>query len=159
MFILFCSCSKILFFNCNAANYAQPLAVVMSKMLLVSEVASLAREIEKKWMQHEERKLKSLERSLPMRAPRGSVITPESLSELLTTAKSEEGTDTRSLPRGTSVRTGISAYDDVSNIIDVDDVNPYTGALSSSQSDRIAEILGQWEEPNRGTGEIVSSSD
>ena len=56
-----------------------------------------------------------------------------------------------------STRTdGAAEY--LGKVIDVDDVDPFTGGLGESQKARIADLLGRWEEPGRGHVKSVSSN-
>ena len=59
----------------------------------------------------------------------------------------------------------ISAYDagnrsvktnaEMDDVVDADDIDPYTGRLNYAQRARIVELLGRWEEPARGVSHAV----
>ena len=133
------------------ANYAQQLAQVMNKMLNISQVASLAREIEKKsWVP---RKIQ------PSEVLSGDIQdklhpTDERLSYLFASSGKEDNKDDCSeifLSSAKSMKT----EDEMQNVVDLDDIDPYTGSLSSDQKRRISTLLGQWEEPSRGLTQNV----
>jgi hypothetical protein len=106
----------------------------MSKIIVVSRVASLSRDFEKQ---------------VHMRRKSGKAITPlepadfndDNLDGLLNGIQDEASSS------------GYTAYysrtvDQINGrVIDPDDRHPLTGSLSSSQRMKIVQLLGAWEEP------------
>jgi hypothetical protein len=140
--------------------YAQPLSKVMNKMLLISEVSNLAREIEQRsWSREKRRSVsKSSKRWKEEEAQeqRPLYLSSERLSEIVASADAED-LGTRSATEAPTVAksTASLSCENVDRVIDIDDVDPYTGLLSSTQKSKVSELLGQWEEPDRGHTEQV----
>jgi hypothetical protein len=117
------------------SNYAEQLAKVMNKMLLISEVAYHAKEVEKKSWVDEERRLAG-KRARTNTAPE---IEQDNLRSMITQADEDDDIATTS---GKSVNS-LGAFE---KIVDDDQGGP----LSQSQKVKIAQLLGNWEEPRRG---------
>jgi hypothetical protein len=123
-------------------QYSERLANVMKRILLISPVAALAKDIE-------------LELT---KSARGKGRSPTNLPNVM----SDEGLE--GLLIGTDEASFASAYvrspsdnDDVSvHVIDSADRHPLTGTLSANQKARISDILGQWEEPVLAEQMVVS---
>jgi hypothetical protein len=135
-------------------NFAQPLSKVMNKMLLISEISQLAREIEKRSWSREKRRSDSKRwKEEEEQELRPSYLSSERLSEIVASADAEDlGTHSATEPQNS---TASLSGENVDMVIDINDVNPYTGLLSSTQKSKVAELLGQWEEPDRGHAEQV----
>jgi hypothetical protein len=130
------------------ANYSQQLAKVMTKMLQISEVSGLAKETEKRYW-HEEK----LGRQSSGAQERN--MSNDNLQGLIAAADAEDlGDDVSALDN--TLKPGGLGDEDNERVVDTDDIDPYTGKLSYSQKARVRELLGQWEEPPRGAGSIVS---
>ena len=118
------------------SNYAEQLAKVMNKMLLISEVASHAKGVEKKSWRDEKRRLAG-KRARTNTAPE---IEQENLRSMITAADEDDDLNTIT---SKSVNSSLGAFEKI-----VDDVED--GPLSQSQKAKIAQLLGNWEEPQRG---------
>ena len=126
------------------SNYSDLLAQVMQKMLQVSQVAILAKAIERKWEEGD--------RYLSTRSDRRS---HDNLLGLIESANDEfDGVPImdRSFASRRSNDDG-----DMGRVIDTEDVDPFTGDLGEAQKARIADLLGSWEEPARGARKKVRS--
>ena len=106
----------------------------MSKIILVSQVASLGRDFEKQ---------------AHIRRKQGKAIAPldpadfhdSNLDGLLNSMQQDDMT---------SAYTGFNSRETEQingRVIDPDDRHPLTGSLSSSQKMKIVQLLGAWEEP------------
>lgn len=126
----------------------------MNKMLLISEISNLAREIEKRSWSREKRRSDSKSGKEEEQEERPSYLSSERLTEIIASADAEDlGIhSTTEAAKSTASLSG----ENVDLVIDINDVNPYTGLLSSAQKSKISELLGQWEEPDRGNNEQVS---
>ena len=130
--VLLCLC-------CPPTNYALTLAGVMNKMLLISEVAAVAREIEtKSWTQEESRELKRRDKNVVIRKG----ISMDELTGLMASADAEDNGES------CGPKSELGAFEKI--------VDTHQGSLNSSQKIKIAQLLGQWEEPARGGGQVVS---
>lgn len=123
-----------------SANYAQPLARVMNKMLLISQVSGLAREIEKRSWQREDNGITKHE----LVYASSNALSSDRLSGLIETADAEDNAiDRRATDDVPSAARSTSSNFENGNVIDTYDVDPYTGLLSSAQKARISELLGK----------------
>jgi hypothetical protein len=113
----------------------------MNKMLLISEVAAVAREIEtKSWALEKNRHF--IKRREEDTGPRR--ISLDELTGLLASADAEDnGEAPVARPKPEQ-----GAFEKI--------VDTHQGSLNSSQKIKIAQLLGQWEEPARGGGQVVS---
>ena len=122
------------------ANYSSSLTSIMNKMLMLNELARFGRALEDQTLTSSR---KNYDRS--------SQIADERLNELLDLAQTDD--DNLTFSRAKSMRSGSdherSEIDEMEKVIDPDDVDPYTGSLSVHQKQRICDLLGQWEEPQR----------
>jgi hypothetical protein len=129
----------------SIAQYAEKLAMVMKKILLISQVASLGRDFEKYVGT----------RGNNMEAPHVDGL--DEMDGLLNYSADDASFDGRSTGRpslfGNSSER--AAMEDKSRVIDPDDRNPLTGSLNSSQKIRIIQLLGAWEEPLVGAKATV----
>jgi len=132
------------------ANYSQQLAKLMTKMLQISEVAGLAKEIEKQYMY-------DLKFGSSTRAQERN-MSNDNLQGLVAAADAEDlGEDVSVLDN--TLKSGVGLGDeDNERVVDTDDIDPYTGKLNYSQRARIRDLLGQWEEPPRGPRTIDNIS-
>jgi hypothetical protein len=133
----------------SLAQYAEKLAIVMKKILLISQVASLGRDFEK------------------YVGTRGNnMVAPhvDGLDGLLNYAADDGSFDGRSSnidgpssnrPKATGNSSEKAETEDKARVIDPDDRNPLTGSLNSSQKIRIVQLLGAWEEPLVGAKPTV----
>lgn len=125
-----------------AANYAVDLAEVMQKILLVSQVATLARKLERQFEFYDE----NLEHSPSSDAPAGGIAN-DTFAGVLASADYDDGSDSVPSPsRHQAVPQSIGGIDFV---IDPDEKDKITGSLSQSQKMKIIDLLGDWEEPER----------
>jgi hypothetical protein len=131
------------------AQYAEKLAIVMKKILLISQVASLGRDFEKYVGT----------RGNNMEAPH-----VDGLDCLFNYSADDASLDGRSsnIDGRSSGRPSLfgnsserAATEDKARVIDPDDRNPLTGSLNSSQRIRIVQLLGAWEEPLVGAKATV----
>ena len=81
----------------------------------------------------------------------------ENLLVLIENANANDEGSHRASHLDFSTRTD-SAAEYLGMVIDIDDVDPFTGGLGESQKARIADLLGRWEEPGRGHVKSVSSN-
>jgi hypothetical protein len=127
------------------AQYADKLAIVMKKILLISQVASLGRDFEKY----------AGTLGNDMDAPHVDGL--DGLDGLLNYSADDASLDGRSSarppPLGNSNER--AAMDTKARVIDPNDRNPLTGSLNSSQKIRIIQLLGAWEEPLVGAKPAV----
>lgn len=116
-------------------SFSDKLALTMKKILLISQVASLSRDLDR------DARPKARQRQ---RSTMVTVLTEDKLGDLFQGAEDES---TCSSPKARSVRS--LGYNALASepVIDPDDRHPLTGALSSSQKNRIVQLLGAWEEP------------
>jgi hypothetical protein len=121
-------------------NYSKQLAEVMGKMLLISQVAMLARSIERK-VRHKRRQAEGGSREV-LDSPTAK-ISADDLTGFLKVADSANGpgvVETESL--------------DALELI----VEDNGDSLNEAQKARISELLGRWDEPPRGKlGNAVSA--
>jgi hypothetical protein len=138
-------------------NFAQPLSKVMNKMLLISEVSNLARDIEKvSWLREKRRSEPYKRKEEEEQVERPSCLSSERLSEIVASADAEDlGTGSATETPTVAKSTASLSCENMGNVIDIEDVDPYTGLLSSTQKSKVSELLGQWEEPDRGHADQV----
>jgi hypothetical protein len=124
------------------AQYADKLAIVMKKILLISQVASLGRDFEK---------------NVGIRGNNMEAPHVDGLDGLLNYSADDGSLDGRSSGRPSVLGNSNerAAMDSKSRVIDPDDRNPLTGSLNSSQKIRIVQLLGAWEEPMVGAKPTV----
>jgi hypothetical protein len=120
----------------------------MNKMLHVSEVSGLAREIEKRSWQQNKRNI------VETWSPEKSYTSADDLMELIASANEEDNALEDVSVFGSTPRS-VTTREEKEKVVDTDDIDPYTGKLSSSQRARIGELLGRWEEPARGPTQSV----
>jgi hypothetical protein len=124
----------------------------MNKMLDISQVAALAKEIEiKSWSPRQQKRTKQ-----QAVQTRESVfnLSLDNYVGLITSANAEDADDDVSLMDATATRS-LKTGEEMEKVVDSDDIDPYTGRLSYSQRARISELLGRWEEPQRGPSQMV----
>jgi hypothetical protein len=129
------------------AQYAEKLAIVMKKILLISQVASLGRDFEKY--------VGTLGKN--MDAPHVDGL--ESLLNYSADDASFDGRSSNIDGRSTGRAKPSSeraATEEKARVIDPNDRNPLTGSLNSFQKIRIIQLLGAWEEPLVGAKQTVS---
>ena len=117
-------------------RYSDKLATLMSKMLLISEVAGLSR--------------RALSNIRKRETAMARSFTANDMDGLMEDAYEDDGSRGNDDSLAMTATTGVTGIDTMktSVVIDPDDCNPYTGRLSSSQRNRITRLLGAWEEPN-----------
>ena len=104
----------------RSATYGSKLAVIIHKMIVISQVAGLGRQMERKESG-----------GLPKRKkPSREDIYDWNFND--TVLKEEDETDSA------ATRTGV---------LDTDDKDPYARSLKSSERLKLARLLDQWEEP------------
>eukprot|EP00977_Amphora_coffeiformis_P020775 scaffold8471_cov184-Amphora_coffeaeformis.AAC.20 len=124
------------------ATYAEDLARVMRKVLLVTQTASLARQLE---FQADARGRSNASFQSQLR----------SIYEHAETATTTGSSRTTTAESGQKMETQHSR----GLLLDPANRNRVTGGLSKAQKAKISELLGDWEEPTReGTGSIQNIS-
>jgi hypothetical protein len=125
------------------AQYADKLAIVMRKILLISQVAGLGRDFEEYVVSG----------GNEMEAPHVDGL--DKMDGLLDQTAEDS---CRSLGGRSSIRQKRidsaherAALDENARVIDPYDRNPLTGFLNSTQKRRIMQLLGAWEEPLVGS--------
>jgi hypothetical protein len=131
------------------ANYSDKLAIIMHKMLQVSQVAILSQAIEKKYWAEVDQLGDS--KYLPQQSTRG--FSRDNLLSLIENANDEADEVSMMDMSGKS-----ETADEMGRIIDPDDVDPFTGGLSQAQKARINDLMGRWEEPGRSNSKNVSEA-
>lgn len=132
-------------------TYADQLAGVMKDILMINEVAALA---------------KDFEREMKIRANRKGVSGNAYMAHLKAQRDKLFGIFDDLDEDAGSVAGGVSAADKssiargrkVDHVIDPDDRNPWSGALSYAQQMRIGQLLGVWEEPKVAEKQIETVS-
>jgi hypothetical protein len=115
-------------------NYSKQVAEVMGKMLLISQVAMLARRIERK-VRHKRRQEEEGGSLNVLDSPKAK-ISADALTSFLKVADSATGPEV--------VETeGLDALELI--------VENNGGPLNEAQKARISELLGRWDEPPRGS--------
>jgi hypothetical protein len=110
----------------------------MQKMLLVSEVAALAKIIEKAKL------LQDQEEASVMNVPSASGEQLRGIA--LAKASADDDESALSNP----LRDGVKAFDDeAEKVIKTDSRDPLTGSLHSSERAKLMLLLGRWEEPDK----------
>jgi hypothetical protein len=134
------------------ANYSQSLTSVMNKMLQLNELARFGRALEDQSI--------FTSRLGTGSGVRASQVSDARLNELLDIANQQSEDDNITFAREKSMRSfqPSSSVDYMDKVIDPTDVDPYTGSLSSTQKQRIYDLLGQWEEPFRQTTSMADVS-
>ena len=129
-------------------NYAEELSKVIRNVILLSKVAFLAKDIQRRAFRRQE----LIDEGEQVPAHRSSAVVPR---ERLTTFLYEENEE-HSINDGESS----AAASDMQSpfVIDPEKKDPRTGHLSDSQKSRVSKLLGDWEEPEKLIGVEVSSS-
>jgi hypothetical protein len=130
------------------SNFSTQLGQVMNKMLLVSEVALLAKDIELKSWQREEKKARGIGLS-----EQGHSLSRLSADNLLSLLKTADDEDDEVGTAGGERNATNSVFGTFEKIVEDDDGSP----LNPSQKARIAQLLGNWEEPARGRKSDVAN--
>ena len=127
-------------------RYSEQLAALMSKMLLISEVAGLSRQASSNLRKRET----TIARS----------FTVNDMDGLMDDAYQDERSTGNDDSLGITATTSAMGLETMktSVVIDPDDCNPYTGRLSSTQRNRITRLLGAWDEPNEDVKETEAMS-
>jgi hypothetical protein len=123
-------------------QYSEKLASLMSKMLLISEVAGLSLQA-----------VSTQGREFLRKREMTKSLTLDEMDGLMDNAyddASAMGSKSLDDSLGVTATTGGTGLDGMKPtvVIDPEDCNPYTGRLSSVQRNRITRLLGAWEEPN-----------
>jgi hypothetical protein len=114
----------------------------MQKILLVSQVAVLARKLERQFEFYGE----NLAQSPSADAPVGGFV-KDNFASVLASADYDDGSDSVPSPsRHQAVPQSIGGTDFV---IDPDEKDRMTGTICQSQKMKIIELLGDWEEPEK----------
>jgi hypothetical protein len=114
----------------------------MKKILLVSQVAALARKLERQFEFYGE----SLAHSSSADAPVGGFV-KDSFARALASADHDDGSE--SVPSPSRHQTVPQSIGGIDCVIDPDEKDRMTGTISQSQKMKIIELLGDWEEPER----------
>jgi hypothetical protein len=113
-----------------SAHFGESLAKVMKKMLLISQVAVLAKEIEKD------------STAMATTIPAVSEAFGWKRENLRGIVFVEDDTDDATTPSKPSLNTS-------ENVIDTSRRDPLTGSLHSSEKTKLLQLLEEWEEPDR----------
>jgi hypothetical protein len=113
-----------------SAHFGESLAKVMKKMLLISQVAGLAKEIEKD------------SAGMDMTIPVSSEAFGWNRENLRGAVFVEDDTDDATIRSKRSLNTS-------EKLIDTSRRDPLTGSLHSSEKLKLMQLLEQWEEPDR----------
>jgi hypothetical protein len=113
-----------------SAHFGESLAKVMKKMLLISQVAGLAKEIEKD------------SAATDMAIPVTSEAFGWNREHLRGIVFVEDDTDDATTRSKRSLNTA-------ENVIDTSRRDPLTGSLHSSEKLKLMQLLEEWEEPDR----------
>jgi hypothetical protein len=135
--------------NPPEANYADDLATVMEKILLMSQVATLARKFERQFAFYGE----NLVHSPSTEALSG--FTKDHFAGILASADDDDddhfdgahGKTPASPEQHQQPVSGSIAGPDL--VINPEEKDRITGSLSQAQKMKIVELLGSWEEPER----------
>ncbi len=122
-------------------RYSDKLATLMQKMLLISQVAGLSRQIVSPQGRGH---LRTREETI------SAVLTEDQIDGLMNHADDDSDTGMKMNAEdsvGITTGTGYDAKGML--VIDPDDRNPLTGKLSNIQKNRITRLLGAWEEPTQ----------
>jgi hypothetical protein len=119
------------------AQYAEKLAGVMRKILLVTQVASTSRDFER----YARSRLHSEMKSPPPMSYYGADV----LANFVREAEGDEDSQYTPSIQGPQSSASQAPLEDY--LINPDDRDPLTGSLSSLQRSKIIQILGRWEEP------------
>jgi hypothetical protein len=114
----------------SSAHFGESLAKVMKKMLLISHVAGLAKEIEKD------------SAAMDMAIPAVSEAFGWRREHLRGIVFVEDDTDEATTPSKPTLNTA-------ENVIDTSRRDPLTGSLHSSEKLKLMQLLEEWEEPDR----------
>ena len=121
--------------------YADQLASIMQRILLISEVATLAKSFERELrIRGTQLGVSSSTYAANMGAQRDKLF--NTFADLDEDTASVQGQDS-----AVSMTDRSEGYSKVTQIIDSADRNPWSGLLSYTQQQRIIQLLGQWEEP------------
>jgi hypothetical protein len=131
-------------------QYSDKLATVMGKIILISQVAHLAQDIER-----QSRAKVRNEQDIPRESVFSrATLTEDKLGALFQTA--EDGSEGSAVERSDR---SLGWDDDIDNklapVIDPDDRHPLTGKLNAVQKSRIVQLLGSWEEPTTSETTVV----
>ena len=117
--------------------YSDQLAKIMKNILMISEVAALAKDFEREMKIRENRK-----------DARGSTyVHKDKLFDIFDDLGEDGASAVGAQSSGTSAAEKSVARGNVQYIIDTEDRNPWSGLLSYTQQQRIIQLLGAWEEP------------
>jgi hypothetical protein len=115
----------------------------MMKILLIGQVAALARKLERQFEFYGE----SLALSPSSEAPVGGFV-KDSFARALASADNDDGSE-RSVPSPSEHQAVPQSIGGIDCVIDPDEKDRMTGTISQSQKMKIIELLGDWEEPER----------
>jgi hypothetical protein len=122
--------NKLTIVESLTAHFGESLAKVMKKMLLISQVAGLAKEIEKDAV------------AMDMTTSAVSETFGWKRENLRGIVFVEDETDDATTPLKPSLNTA-------ENVIDISRRDPLTGSLHSSEKLKLMQLLEDWEEPDR----------
>ena len=127
-------------------QYSARLTSVMKDILLITQVASLARKFERQNTIIRQQQDELGSREIPEALKASEKKMEELFDTLIPDESSVEGQTTINTK---SVETGSQKGDgyDPSRIIDPEDRHPLTGSLAPAQKAKITHLLGAWEEP------------
>jgi hypothetical protein len=117
----------------SSAHFGESLAKVMSKMLLISQVAGLAKEIEKNSV--------AMDLTIPVTSEAFG-WNREDLNGI-DFAEDDEEDNTINTPRSKR------SLNTAEKVIDTSKRDPLTGSLLTSEKLKLFQLLEQWEEPDR----------
>jgi hypothetical protein len=130
-------------------GFADQLAVVMKNILMITEVAVLAKDFEREHLKREMRIRAYQQRghtAASAAAAAYSMGMSHKLFDTLDDLELDEDTASQTGGMSTADRSENKGRN-VTQIIDPQDRNPWTGLLTYTQQQRIIQLLGAWEEP------------
>lgn len=134
-------------------RYSDKVATLMAKMLLISQVAGLGRQISSPQGREFLRKRQTTI---------SEALTVDDMDGLIDTADDDvSGVESRGNDStGITTATGATGLETKKNttVINPEDCNPYTGKISNVQRNRITRLLGAWEEPNEDYRNVEAMS-
>jgi hypothetical protein len=131
-----------LIFILISVNYASDLAKVMKKIILLSKVAHLAKGVEEEYV------FESRTHKVHQTRALSSGVTSERFAYLVNDARfdDDDGSGSESLSNEHTV------VEESPYVIDPDERDQLTGAITDAQRIKVNKLLGAWEEPEKAMG-------
>jgi hypothetical protein len=133
-----------LIFIPSSVNYASDLTKVMKKIILLSKVAHLAKGVEEEYV------LESRTNKVHQTRALCSGVTSERLAYLVNDARFDDDDGSGTGSDGLSCEQTVA--DQTPYVIDPDEKDKLTGAITDAQHVKVNKLLGAWEEPEKAMG-------